>query len=188
MDELCIGDPSKFETDVGPVINATAADSLMQHVNRMRKEARIIKVCELPEAHTHGSFFAPHLIELKNAAQLTREEFGPVLHVVRYKSTAIQEVLKSIRDSEYGLTLGVQTRLESFWRQVFADTAIGNTYVNRNMIGAVVGVQPFGGTGLSGTGPKAGGPHYLTRFANERTLTVNTTATGGNAALLNLGN
>jgi RHH-type proline utilization regulon transcriptional repressor/proline dehydrogenase/delta 1-pyrroline-5-carboxylate dehydrogenase len=188
MDELCIGDPSKLETDVGPVINATAADSLTQHVNRMRKEARIIKVGELPEAHRHGSFFAPHLIELKSAAQLTREEFGPVLHVVRYRSTAIQEVLRSIRDSQYGLTLGVQTRLESFWRQVFADTAIGNTYVNRNMIGAVVGVQPFGGTGLSGTGPKAGGPHYLTRFANERTLTVNTTATGGNAALLNLGN
>ena len=96
--------------------------------------------------------------------------------------------MQSIRASHYGLTLGVQTRLESFWRQVFEDTAIGNTYVNRNMIGAVVGVQPFGGTGLSGTGPKAGGPHYLARFANERTLTVNTTATGGNAALLNLGN
>jgi len=120
--------------------------------------------------------------------QLTREEFGPILHVVRYRSSEIQEVLQAVRDSQYGLTLGVQTRLESFWRQIFEDTAIGNTYVNRNMIGAVVGVQPFGGNGLSGTGPKAGGPHYLTRFANERTLTVNTTATGGNAALLNLGN
>ena len=108
--------------------------------------------------------------------------------MVRYRSSDIQQVLASIRDSHYGLTLGVQTRLESFWRQVFANTSIGNTYVNRNMIGAVVGVQPFGGNGLSGTGPKAGGPHYLTRFANERTLTVNTTATGGNAALLNLGN
>src|SRR6202012_1565944 len=103
-------------------------------------------------------------------------------------STEVQQVLNDIRSSHYGLTLGVQTRLESFWQQVFAATAIGNTYVNRNMIGAVVGVQPFGGTGLSGTGPKAGGPHYLSRFANERTLTVNTTATGGNTALLNLGN
>jgi RHH-type proline utilization regulon transcriptional repressor/proline dehydrogenase/delta 1-pyrroline-5-carboxylate dehydrogenase len=188
MDELIIGDPSALQTDVGPVINAAARDGLARHVERMRHEAKIVKTCVLGEAHTHGTFFAPHLIELKNAGQLTREEFGPILHVVRYRSSDIQRVLQSIRDSHYGLTLGVQTRLESFWRQVFADTSIGNTYVNRNMIGAVVGVQPFGGNGLSGTGPKAGGPHYLSRFANERTLTVNTTATGGNAALLNLGN
>ncbi len=187
MDELVIGDPADFKTDLGPVITATAADGLTRHVERMRKEARIIKVCDLGAAHAHGSFFAPHLIELNSAAQLTREEFGPILHVVRYRAANIGAVLKSIRDSQYGLTLGVQTRLESFWRQVFEHTSIGNTYVNRNMIGAVVGVQPFGGTGLSGTGPKAGGPHYLARFANERTLTVNTTATGGNAALLNLG-
>jgi len=106
---------------------------------------------------------------------------------VRYRSTEVDAVLAAIRASHYGLTLGVQTRLESFWRQIFARTEVGNTYVNRNMIGAMVGVQPFGGTGLSGTGPKAGGPHYLHRFANERTLTVNTTATGGNASLLNLG-
>ena len=116
------------------------------------------------------------------------EAFDIVMCDLRMPMMSGIEVLQAIRDSHYGLTLGVQTRLESFWRQVFADTSIGNTYVNRNMIGAVVGVQPFGGTGLSGTGPKAGGPHYLTRFANERTLTVNTTATGGNAALLNLGN
>jgi RHH-type proline utilization regulon transcriptional repressor/proline dehydrogenase/delta 1-pyrroline-5-carboxylate dehydrogenase len=187
MDELVIGDPTDFRTDLGPVITAAAAEGLAQHAARMRHEARIVKVCSLGEAHAHGSFFAPHLIELKSASQLTREEFGPILHVVRYRAADILDVLKSIRDSHFGLTLGVQTRLESFWRQVFEQTAIGNTYVNRNMIGAVVGVQPFGGTGLSGTGPKAGGPHYLARFANERTLTVNTTATGGNAALLNLG-
>jgi RHH-type proline utilization regulon transcriptional repressor/proline dehydrogenase/delta 1-pyrroline-5-carboxylate dehydrogenase len=118
---------------------------------------------------------------------LTREEFGPLLHVVRYPARDLDGVLNFIRASHYGLTLGVQTRLESFWREIFARTQIGNTYVNRNMIGAVVGVQPFGGSGLSGTGPKAGGPHYLPRFALERTLTVNTTATGGNAALLNQG-
>jgi RHH-type proline utilization regulon transcriptional repressor/proline dehydrogenase/delta 1-pyrroline-5-carboxylate dehydrogenase len=188
MDELLIGDPSNLQTDVGPVINAAARDGLSQHVTRMQSDARIVKACKLGDEHAHGSFFAPHLIELKTAGQLTREEFGPILHVVRYRSSEIHQVLEAIRDSHYGLTLGVQTRLESFWRQVFADTSIGNTYVNRNMIGAVVGVQPFGGNGLSGTGPKAGGPHYLTRFANERTLTVNTTATGGNAALLNLGN
>jgi RHH-type proline utilization regulon transcriptional repressor/proline dehydrogenase/delta 1-pyrroline-5-carboxylate dehydrogenase len=188
MDELVIGDPADLETDLGPVITPAAAEGLAQHVARMRKEARLIKAGSLGEAHAHGSFFAPHLIELKSAAQLTREEFGPILHVVRYRSTDIDEVLQAIRASHYGLTLGVQTRLESFWHEVFKQTAIGNTYVNRNMIGAVVGVQPFGGTGLSGTGPKAGGPHYLARFASERTLTVNTTATGGNAALLNLGN
>jgi RHH-type transcriptional regulator, proline utilization regulon repressor / proline dehydrogenase / delta 1-pyrroline-5-carboxylate dehydrogenase len=187
MDELVIGDPSDLSTDLGPVITATAADGLAQHVAKMRKEARIIKACTLGDSHAHGSFFAPHLVELKSAAQLTREEFGPILHVVRYRSADTHSVLQAIRDSNYGLTLGVQTRLESFWREVFERTSIGNTYVNRNMIGAVVGVQPFGGTGLSGTGPKAGGPHYVARFANERTLTVNTTATGGNAALLNLG-
>jgi RHH-type proline utilization regulon transcriptional repressor/proline dehydrogenase/delta 1-pyrroline-5-carboxylate dehydrogenase len=188
MDELVIGDPADLKTDVGPVITPAAAEGLAQHAARMRTEARLIKACTLTEAHAHGSFFAPHLFELKSAAQLTREEFGPILHVVRYRSTDTPAVLRAIRDSHYGLTLGVQTRLESFWRQVFEQTSIGNTYVNRNMIGAVVGVQPFRGTGLSGTGPKAGGPHYLARFANERTLTVNTTATGGNAALLNLGN
>jgi len=187
MDELLIGDPGSFDIDVGPVITAAAAQGLTRHVDQMRKEARVVKTCSLGDAHENGSFFAPHLIELKHAAQLTHEEFGPILHVVRYRSTQIDQVLQSIRDSRYGLTLGVQTRLESFWREVFENTAIGNTYVNRNMIGAVVGVQPFGGTGLSGTGPKAGGPHYLARFANERTRTVNTTATGGNAALLNLG-
>ena len=187
MDELVIGDPADFATDLGPVISAAAALKLTRHAERMRREARIIKVCDLDPACSNGSFFAPHLIELKDAAQLTQEEFGPMLHVVRYESTKIAQVLKSIRASGFGLTLGVQTRLESFWKQVFADTVVGNTYINRNMIGAVVGVQPFGGSGLSGTGPKAGGPHYVTRFATERTLTVNTTATGGNATLLNLG-
>jgi RHH-type proline utilization regulon transcriptional repressor/proline dehydrogenase/delta 1-pyrroline-5-carboxylate dehydrogenase len=187
MDELVIGDPAELGTDVGPVITSAAAEGLTRHVERMRIEARIIKACRLDESHAHGSFVAPHLIELNCAAQLTREEFGPILHVVRYRAADIQRVLAAIRSSHYGLTLGVQTRLESFWRDVFASTSVGNTYVNRNMIGAVVGVQPFGGNGLSGTGPKAGGPHYLSRFANERTLTVNTTATGGNAALLNQG-
>jgi RHH-type proline utilization regulon transcriptional repressor/proline dehydrogenase/delta 1-pyrroline-5-carboxylate dehydrogenase len=187
MDELVIGNPAALQTDVGPVISAAAQAGLMRHVARMQSEARIIKACALDDAHAHGSFVAPHLIELASPAQLTREEFGPLLHVVRYPARDLDGVLNFIRASHYGLTLGVQTRLESFWREIFARTQIGNTYVNRNMIGAVVGVQPFGGSGLSGTGPKAGGPHYLPRFALERTLTVNTTATGGNAALLNQG-
>jgi RHH-type proline utilization regulon transcriptional repressor/proline dehydrogenase/delta 1-pyrroline-5-carboxylate dehydrogenase len=188
MDELVIGNPADLETDVGPVITAAAQQGLQLHIERMRREARIVKACRLDHAHEHGSFVAPHLIELEDAGQLTREEFGPVLHVVRYRAAEVSKVLAAIRGTGYGLTLGVQTRLESFWREVFRNTSVGNTYVNRNMIGAVVGVQPFGGSGLSGTGPKAGGPHYLARFASERTLTVNTTATGGNAALLNLGN
>jgi RHH-type transcriptional regulator, proline utilization regulon repressor / proline dehydrogenase / delta 1-pyrroline-5-carboxylate dehydrogenase len=188
MDELVIGDPAAFETDIGPVISQAARDGLDRHIERMRREARIVKACRLGESHRHGSFVAPHLIEIKDASQLTREEFGPVLHAVRYRASELPKVLAAIRATHYGLTLGVQTRLESFWRQVFEGTFIGNTYVNRNMIGAVVGVQPFGGSGLSGTGPKAGGPHYMGRFASERTLTVNTTATGGNPALLNLGN
>jgi RHH-type proline utilization regulon transcriptional repressor/proline dehydrogenase/delta 1-pyrroline-5-carboxylate dehydrogenase len=187
MDELVIGNPADLQTDVGPVITQAAQVGLERHIERMRREARIIKACRLDESHAHGSFVAPHLIELSNASQLTREEFGPLLHVVRYRSSEAAKVLAAIRATGYGLTLGVQTRLESFWREVFQRTFVGNTYVNRNMIGAVVGVQPFGGSGLSGTGPKAGGPHYLSRFASERTLTVNTTATGGNAALLNLG-
>jgi RHH-type proline utilization regulon transcriptional repressor/proline dehydrogenase/delta 1-pyrroline-5-carboxylate dehydrogenase len=185
MDELVIGNPADLQTDVGPVITAAAAAGLMRHVATMQADARILKACPLDARHAAGSFVAPHLIELRDAAQLRREEFGPLLHVVRYRSSDIERVLAAIRASHYGLTLGVQTRLESFWRDIFANTSVGNTYVNRNMIGAVVGVQPFGGCGLSGTGPKAGGPHYLGRFANERTLTVNTTATGGNAALLN---
>jgi RHH-type proline utilization regulon transcriptional repressor/proline dehydrogenase/delta 1-pyrroline-5-carboxylate dehydrogenase len=188
MDELVIGDPADPQTEVGPVITAAAARGLAAHVEKMRHEARLLKVCALGGQHEHGSFFAPHLIELNDAAQLTREEFGPILHVVRHRLSDVPAVLEAIRRTGYGLTLGVQTRLESFWRQVFRSTSVGNTYVNRNMIGAVVGVQPFGGSGLSGTGPKAGGPHYLQRFAIERTLTVNTTATGGNTALLNLGN
>ncbi|HUY83167.1 MAG TPA: bifunctional proline dehydrogenase/L-glutamate gamma-semialdehyde dehydrogenase PutA [Steroidobacteraceae bacterium] len=187
MDELVIGDPARAETEVGPVISAAAAEKLLAHVERMRTQATLIKACALGESHRHGTFVAPHLIELRGAAQLQREEFGPILHLVRYRARDIERVLAAIRATGYGLTLGVQTRLESFWRMVYRETSVGNTYVNRNMIGAVVGVQPFGGCGLSGTGPKAGGPHYLARFANERTLTVNTTATGGNAALLNLG-
>jgi len=185
MDELIIGNPARLETDVGPVITAEAAAELERHVASITSEARLIKACRLDERHAAGSFVAPHLIELKDASQLMHEKFGPILHVVRYRARDVQRVLAGIRASRYGLTLGIQTRLASFWREIVANTSMGNTYVNRNMIGAVVGVQPFGGSGLSGTGPKAGGPHYLGRFATERTLTVNTTATGGNAALLN---
>jgi RHH-type transcriptional regulator, proline utilization regulon repressor / proline dehydrogenase / delta 1-pyrroline-5-carboxylate dehydrogenase len=183
---LRVGNPMDRATDVGPVITPQAAAGLTRHVETMRRTTKNFATCSLDARHAHGSFIAPRIIELNRAAELTHEEFGPLLHVVRFAASELDQVLKDIRASGFGLTLGVQTRLESTWRRVFAGTAVGNTYVNRNMIGAVVGVQPFGGTGLSGTGPKAGGPYYLHRFANERTLTVNTTATGGDAALLAL--
>lgn len=187
MDELIIGNPAEWDTDVGPVISTAAVDKLNEHLVKMRSVAKFVTGRCLDESHAHGSFFAPQLVELRGASQLAQEQFGPILHVVRYRTRDIDHVFQAIRRTGFGLTLGVQTRLDFFWRRVFENTPAGNTYINRNMIGAVVGVQPFGGTGLSGTGPKAGGPHYLARFATERTLTVNTTAKGGNTALLNLG-
>ncbi len=184
MEELRVGDPADPSTDVGPVISETAAAALEAHVERMRGCARVRKRLALDRRHARGSFVAPTLIELDTATQLDSEQFGPILHVVRYRADAVDALFDSIRASGYALTLGVQTRIEGFWREVFEAIPCGNVYVNRNMIGAVVGVQPFGGSGLSGTGPKAGGPHYLPRLAIERTLTVNTTAAGGNVELL----
>jgi len=184
MDELIIGDPADPATDVGPVISAQAAEQLEAHATRLRRQARMFKECRVPSAFAQGHFVAPKLFELNDGRELGSEQFGPILHLVRYPARALDSVLETIRTSGYGLTLGIHSRISGMWQQVVAGTRVGNTYVNRNMIGAVVGVQPFGGEGLSGTGPKAGGPHYLLRFTTERTLTVNTVATGGNAELL----
>jgi RHH-type transcriptional regulator, proline utilization regulon repressor / proline dehydrogenase / delta 1-pyrroline-5-carboxylate dehydrogenase len=185
MRVLKIGPPGELATDVGPVISEAARARLARHAERMGREAKLLYACELgPGLAATGHFFPPLLFELKRLDQLKSEEFGPILHVARYRSGDLTEVLTAIRSTGYGLTLGVQSRLESVARHVFEALPVGNTYVNRNMIGAVVGVQPFGGQGLSGTGPKAGGPHYLLRFANERTLTINTAAIGGNVELL----
>ena len=182
---LTIGAPGNPATDVGPVITAAARGRLAQHAERMRREAKLLYVCELdPELAATGHFFPPHLFELRSLDQLRTEEFGPILHVARYRSDELPQVLAAIRATGFGLTLGVHSRVESISQHVFRALPVGNTYVNRNMIGAVVGVQPFGGQGLSGTGPKAGGPHYLLRFANERTLTINTAAIGGDIELL----
>jgi RHH-type proline utilization regulon transcriptional repressor/proline dehydrogenase/delta 1-pyrroline-5-carboxylate dehydrogenase len=184
MRVLSIGDPASVATDVGPVISEAARERLVRHAARMRKEAKLLYACELDPALPHGHYFAPQLFELKSLDQLKSEEFGPILHVARYRSGELPKVLAAIRSTGYGLTLGVHSRLESVAQHVFRSLPVGNTYVNRNMIGAVVGVQPFGGQGLSGTGPKAGGPHYLLRFATERTLSINTAAIGGNVELL----
>jgi RHH-type transcriptional regulator, proline utilization regulon repressor / proline dehydrogenase / delta 1-pyrroline-5-carboxylate dehydrogenase len=181
---LVIGDPASLATDVGPVISAAARERLERHAARMRREAQLLYACEMPEGLEHGYFFAPQLFELRSIDQLQSEEFGPILHVARYRSGELPQVIEAIRRTGFGLTLGVHSRLESVAQHLFRALPVGNTYVNRNMIGAVVGVQPFGGQGLSGTGPKAGGPHYLLRFATERTLTVNTAAIGGNVELL----
>jgi RHH-type proline utilization regulon transcriptional repressor/proline dehydrogenase/delta 1-pyrroline-5-carboxylate dehydrogenase len=181
---LSIGDPSELATDVGPVISEAALGRLRTHASRMRQESQLLYACSLDEKHEMGYFFAPHLFELRTLDQLKTEEFGPILHVVRYRADQLSQVIDAIRRTGFGLTLGVHSRLESVAEHVFRSVPVGNTYVNRNMIGAVVGVQPFGGQGLSGTGPKAGGPHYLLRFANERTLTINTVAVGGNVELL----
>jgi len=186
MDELVVGDPGLLSTDVGPVIDEDARRILQAHAERMDREAKLIKEVKLPEGTEHGCFFAPRAYELQSLSQLTREVFGPVLHVIRWRAEQLDEVLAQINATGYGLTLGIHSRIDATVEKIASAVKVGNCYVNRNQIGAVVGVQPFGGEGLSGTGPKAGGPHYLLRFATERTLTVNTTAAGGNASLLTL--
>jgi RHH-type proline utilization regulon transcriptional repressor/proline dehydrogenase/delta 1-pyrroline-5-carboxylate dehydrogenase len=178
--ELKIGDPRDLSTHVGPVIDAEAKQRLEAHIARIKKAARV----HFAGAAPAGNYVAPHIFELSNADQLTEEVFGPVLHVVRYPADNLDRVLLSIERSGYGLTLGIHSRIDDTVEAVIERLGVGNVYVNRNMIGAVVGVQPFGGHGLSGTGPKAGGPHYLARFATEQTVTINTAAAGGNAALM----
>jgi RHH-type transcriptional regulator, proline utilization regulon repressor / proline dehydrogenase / delta 1-pyrroline-5-carboxylate dehydrogenase len=178
--ELRLGDPRDPATHIGPVIDAEAKGRLDAHVARMTGEARVHFAGRAPS----GNYVAPHIFELAGANQLTEEVFGPILHVVRYGAERLDEVLRSIENSGYGLTLGIHSRIDDMIEAVIDRLEVGNIYVNRNMIGAVVGVQPFGGHGLSGTGPKAGGPHYLARFATEQTVTINTAAAGGNAALL----
>ncbi len=181
MQELVVGDPALLATDVGPVIDGEALAGIRSHVERLRREARLIG--ETPVSSTYARLIAPVAFELPAIADVKQEIFGPVLHVVRWKGD-IDAVVAQVNALGYGLTLGIQTRIDSRALRIANAARIGNVYVNRNMIGAVVGVQPFGGEGLSGTGPKAGGPHYLYRFCAEQTLTINTAAAGGNAELL----
>jgi RHH-type proline utilization regulon transcriptional repressor/proline dehydrogenase/delta 1-pyrroline-5-carboxylate dehydrogenase len=187
MAELRIGDPALIATDIGPIIDEEARQALERHAARMAREARLIYQCPLPAGTEHGTFFAPRAYELAPGARLDHEVFGPILHVARWSADGLDAVIDAIDATRYGLTLGVQSRIDATVRHILGRLRIGNSYVNRNMIGAVVGVQPFGGERLSGTGPKAGGPHYLRRFAVERTVSTDTTAAGGNATLLSLG-
>ncbi|MGZ5923327.1 MAG: bifunctional proline dehydrogenase/L-glutamate gamma-semialdehyde dehydrogenase PutA [Rhizomicrobium sp.] len=187
MDELKLGDPMRLDTDIGPVIDEAAREMLSAHATAMASKAKLLRELEIPPECANGVFFAPHAFEIESISQLRHEVFGPVLHVVRFAGDRLDEVCEAINATGYGLTLGVHSRIEETAAFVRSRVHAGNIYVNRNQVGAVVGVQPFGGEGLSGTGPKAGGPNYLRRFALERAFTVNTAAAGGNAALLSSG-
>ena len=186
MATIVVGNPLALATDVGPVIDGAAVKKLEDHAEKMEQSATLIARCDLPAMCSAGSFFAPRAFEIDSIRQLDEEVFGPILHVVRYPADELASIISDINATGFGLTLGIHSRIDGFADQIFANTRVGNTYINRNMVGAVVGVQPFGGQGLSGTGPKAGGPHYLTRFATERTRTENTVAKGGNVELFNL--
>jgi RHH-type proline utilization regulon transcriptional repressor/proline dehydrogenase/delta 1-pyrroline-5-carboxylate dehydrogenase len=219
MQELSIGDPGAYKTDIGPVIDQAALAPLNAHLEKMQLQAKLLyqlplannfntdadcSICPpLPSGEgwgegfqknanrnhplyslQHGSFFPPSLIEISALSQLTQEVFGPILHLIRYKASELDQVIDAVNATGYGLTLGIHSRIDANIKAIRQGIKVGNIYINRNMIGAVVGVQPFGGMGLSGTGPKAGGPDYLRRFAIEQTVTTNTAAIGGNASLL----
>ena len=198
MHALTLGNPNELANDIGPVIDITALHRLEEHIASVKegalnsdkpnqkRQAKIIARYNENKLPNKGHFFAPSIIELDSMEQLQGEVFGPVLHIIRYKAKALDNIIEEINNSGYGLTLGVHTRIENIAEHIYEKANVGNTYINRNTVGAVVGSQPFGGEGLSGTGPKAGGPHYLFRFATEKTKTVNTVATGGNTDLFGL--
>ena len=185
MQELTIGRTQHVSTDIGPVIDQKAKAALLAHIEQMKQHARLIAVTPLPSGiDKDDSYVPPHLFEIKNIQQLTKEVFGPVLHIVRFKAQALDEVIQQINSTGYGLTCGISSRIDDRISYIASRVHAGNIYVNRSMVGAVVGVQPFGGEGLSGTGPKAGGPFYVQRFVHEYVVTVNTAAIGGNLELL----
>lgn len=186
MDALVLGDPALLSTDIGPVIDEEARSALELHAKRMESEGRLQRELPVPSECRHGTFFAPRVFEIDRLDRLTGEVFGPILHVIRWSADRLDDVIEAIDRTGFGLTLGVHSRIDETVRYIADRARIGNVYVNRNQIGAVVGVQPFGGERLSGTGPKIGGPRYLTRFATERVRSIDTTAAGGNASLLSL--
>jgi RHH-type proline utilization regulon transcriptional repressor/proline dehydrogenase/delta 1-pyrroline-5-carboxylate dehydrogenase len=185
MDELTLGNPANLSTDVGPVIDDDALKMLEAHAAAITKGARWSHRAPA-SAEKGGRFFAPLAVEIDALGNLKREVFGPVVHVLKYRARDLDTVVSQVNALGFGLTLGIHTRIDGLAQRIARELRVGNVYINRNMIGAVVGVQPFGGMGLSGTGPKAGGPHYLHRMATEQTITTNTSAIGGNAGLLSL--
>ncbi|GAA3546448.1 bifunctional proline dehydrogenase/L-glutamate gamma-semialdehyde dehydrogenase PutA [Zobellella aerophila] len=188
MNELSVADPALWSTDVGPVIDQDAKAGLEAHLAKLIAAGKkVIAQARLGKGCDKGFYIKPTALEIGAISELEKEQFGPILHVVRFKAKDIDKVIDDINGTGYGLTLGIHSRNESFAEYVAQGIDAGNAYINRDQIGAMVGVQPFGGQGLSGTGPKAGGPHYLTRFITEKAITNNTTAIGGNATLLSLG-
>jgi RHH-type proline utilization regulon transcriptional repressor/proline dehydrogenase/delta 1-pyrroline-5-carboxylate dehydrogenase len=185
--ELVLGDPRDPATHVGPVIDDDAKLRLDRWIAEKAGQRRVIFRWDDGRALPPGRFVPPTMIRLDRASDLQEEIFGPVLHVVRWRTGELDALLDDIAGNGTGLTLGIHTRIDSVAKMIVAQLTHGNVYVNRSMIGAVVGTQPFGGAALSGTGPKAGGPNYLRRFATEQTVTINTAAAGGNATLLSEG-
>ncbi|MEJ2601983.1 MAG: bifunctional proline dehydrogenase/L-glutamate gamma-semialdehyde dehydrogenase PutA [Gammaproteobacteria bacterium] len=186
MDELRVGDPGLLSTDVGPVIDDDARQMLERHVAELGERSSLVHRTRLGPGTEAGTYVAPTAIEIDSIDRLRREVFGPVVHIYRYRGRDLRKTVEAVNATGYGLTMGVHSRIDRRARDIAGWARVGNLYVNRNMIGAVVGAQPFGGQGLSGTGPKAGGPHYLLRFATESSLSNNTAAVGGNASLLSL--
>jgi RHH-type proline utilization regulon transcriptional repressor/proline dehydrogenase/delta 1-pyrroline-5-carboxylate dehydrogenase len=184
MQQLVIGKPDEYGSDIGPVICCAAVQPLLDHVKRITQEGDLLFQSILEKSLAKGCYFTPTLLEINALNQLTHEVFGPILHVIRYHASDLDKVIEDINATGYGLTLGIHSRINTTINKIKNNVRVGNVYVNRNMIGAVVGVQPFGGMGLSGTGPKAGGPNYLQRFVVEQTISTNTAAVGGNALLM----
>ena len=184
--EYRVGNPGDLSSDIGPVIDAEALKTLQSHVRKLsRKKAKKLATAPLPKG-LEGTYFAPVMFEIEGLHILEREVFGPILHIIRYSARDLDRVMEAVNASGYGLTFGVHTRIDSVAQDLAVRAEAGNIYINRSMIGAIVGSQPFGGEGLSGTGPKAGGPHYLPRFAHEKVISIDTTAKGGNASLVSL--
>ncbi len=186
MQELRIGHPGSIETDIGPVIDRTALDNLKDHIEHLEKTATFVAAAPLSDDLPKGHYLAPCAYEIADVSVLDREHFGPILHIVRYNSSELGALIENINQLGYGLTLGIHSRIEENAQKITKEARVGNVYINRGMTGAVVGVQPFGGCGLSGTGPKAGGPQYLYAFSNEKTVSIDITASGGNTTLVSL--
>ena len=178
--KIKVGLPYLLSTDIGPVIDKEAKDRINNHIQSFSSK---VLVRTSINNEKDGFYVSPTIIEIDNLSEVKEEVFGPVIHVYKYKADKIEQLVSDINQMNYGLTLGIQSRIENTINYIFNNANIGNIYINRNIVGAVVGVQPFGGRGLSGTGPKAGGPNYLMKFSNEKTYSYDTTAAGGNASL-----
>ena len=183
MEELKIGNPEYLDTDIGPIINDFAKNKLDTYIKKIAKNG--FKVYQSQEARL-DKHVSPTVIEINKLSDLTEEQFGPILHVLKFKSSEIDNLIMDINNIGFGLTMGIHTRIESRADLFSRDCNIGNVYINRDIVGAVVGSQPFGGRGLSGSGYKAGGPNYLMQFLNEKVVSKNSVAFGGNAELLNI--